>query len=203
MSIDVYDAIIAGVDLDTVLAPDAAALTGNLRESVHRTLEGEQPENTLKAMNPKMREFLCFCKQIYPNRGNPTILSADNVYRFMFYQAFREKKPRGKKETDSPFNLEAYKKVMESYSNPGIVTTVEAAPQPEKPIGESTFALYKATLKRVYCIQKTKQHLGLQWDDIWTDYCKSIHKIVKKRAPAKKKENYEEKVNGDIAPYLM
>ena len=74
MSLDVYDACVATATNPTMATPAGVALTGQLREGVYRRLEEEQPENTRKAMNPKMREFLSFCKVVYAGVGNNTIL---------------------------------------------------------------------------------------------------------------------------------
>ena len=207
MSIDVYDACLAEGTQPTMMSPDGVALTGQLRQGVHRMLEAELPENTRKAINPKMREFLQFCKTVYAGIGNNTILTDDNVYRFMSYVAFREKRKRGgkKKEgnNDKIFDFEEYKQVMSSISSVNASGLVANCPQPDQPVGKASFDLYKATIKRIYHIQKSKGHLVANWDDLWTDHCKNLKKIVYERAPKLKKANYEEKVDATFQPYIM
>ena len=75
--------------------PNDMALEVNLRESVWRLLEDDDPENTKKGFEPKMKEYFVFCCEVYPLDPHNHILQREKMYRFMYYQAFREKKKRG------------------------------------------------------------------------------------------------------------
>jgi hypothetical protein len=86
-------------------------------------LDADNPENTKKAYNPKIREYAAFCDFIYPNEMHRHVLCKDKVYLFMYYQSFLEKKkvggrissPRNKPD----FDAEAYNMVMSTLISPG------------------------------------------------------------------------------------
>ena len=145
--------------LPALQTPANAGQTQALRIGVHNLLAQEVPENTRKAQDPKKDEYRNFCKELWPHDDNATVLTHEKVYRFMYYQAFREQKPRGgsKKEGEGKgeFNFEAYKKVMNVTDNTALTATVQELPQPEKPTTHSTFNAYKAVLRKIYKEQKT------------------------------------------------
>ena len=78
------------------------------------------PENTIKQQQPKQQEYEEFCRTLYPGSDLAVIMNHEKVYKFMYYQAFREQKPRGgnsrrNRGTEGPkpqFDFEAYKAVM-------------------------------------------------------------------------------------------
>jgi hypothetical protein len=71
--------------------PNEVALNVNLQESVWRLLENDNPPNTKKQHEPKMKEYFEFCRVMYPNDPHFNILKREKMYQFMYYQAFREK----------------------------------------------------------------------------------------------------------------
>jgi hypothetical protein len=99
MSLDAHDvAYVAAQERPVELTlqhPNDLQLQGTLKENVWRLLEAEDPENTKKAFEPKMKEYFEFCKTVYPHDPHFNILNRDKMYRFMYFQAFREKKKRG------------------------------------------------------------------------------------------------------------
>ena len=72
-----------------------ANLEDTLRENMINLAEADNPENTKKAFEPKMKEYFEFCKMLYPDNPYNAILSCDKMYCFMYYQAFHEKKTSG------------------------------------------------------------------------------------------------------------
>ena len=184
--------------------PNDVSLDASLRTSVLGMLDGNDPENTKKALEPKMKEYFHFCSLVYPSDQCSQILTKDRVYRFMYYQAFREKKKSGGKRRaqDQPaFDLEGYNGIISRLSSPGSGDDATAYPAPLNPINPCTFDQYKATFRRIYSVQKAKGYLAAQWDDIWTRDLNDLRKHVLNRAPKRKKETYQEKVTGEFSPY--
>lgn len=210
MSLDAHDvAYVAAQERHvepTLQHPNDLQLQGTLKENVWRLLEAEDPENTKKAFEPKMKEYFEFCKTVYPHDPHFNILNRDKMYRFMYFQAFREKKKRGGRRSDNAnkpaFDVEAYREVVSGYLDPTTGTTLSALPTPANPVAKCTIAQYKATFRKLYNIQKMRGVLSAQWDDLWTKDLNDIAKHVTERAPKLKKESYVEKVSNEFAPYL-
>ena len=93
--------------LPLLQTPANAGQTAALRIGVHNLLAAEVPENTRKAQDPKQSEFNNFCKKIYPNDPHATILNHEKVYKFMYYQTFREQKPRGGSKKEGEMNQDS------------------------------------------------------------------------------------------------
>ena len=69
------------------------------------------PANTQKAMDPKVKEYFCYCDLVYPSDPFKYTLEYMKVYKFMCYQAIWEQKPQGGKVTSGDgeyFHLEVY-----------------------------------------------------------------------------------------------
>ena len=186
-------------------APATAGHATALRVGVYNLLRSEVPENTIKQQKPKQDEYNDFCKTVWPDNDLAIIMNHEKVYKFMYYQAFREQKPRGGRkrgdDTGSSFNYEEYQTVMRVTDAAVAQLARDQLPNPKKPTTISVFNAYKAVMRKIYKEQKTLNVLSLQWDDIWTDACRDIELHVKNRAPKVKKETYQEKVNGEFTPF--
>jgi hypothetical protein len=140
--------------------PNEIALNVNLQESVWRLLENDDPINTKKQQEPKMKEYFEFCRVMYPNDPHFTILKREKMYLFMYYQAFREKKKRGgsaaSRANQGAFNLAHYREVMGSFVDPSTGNNLAATPAPAKPISKLVFDAYKATFRKLFRIQKMR-----------------------------------------------
>ena len=82
-----------------------------------------KPTNTVKAFEPKMKEYEQFCEACYPDDNFKYCLDESKLYRFMYYQAFREKKKAGgNKEALAAgcrFDIDEYRQIMNSYADAG------------------------------------------------------------------------------------
>jgi hypothetical protein len=130
------------------------------------------------------------------------------VYKFMYYQSFREQKQRGGKKQQQdkePFNLELYRELMSNFNGyePDSAEALENYPKPSKPIGIAVFDQYKAVFRKMYKVQKAKGILSEHWDRIWMMSLDEMALHVKTRAPRIKRETYQEKVDGEFAPYII
>ena len=146
--------------------PNDLNLTSRLEQGVLQLRESLRPSNTAKAQDPKEEEYMQFCDALYPQDIHRHILNSDRVYRFMFYQAFREKRRTGGRRQNSQlnfFDVDAYNNVMEST---GATTggTVVNFPTPEKPTGPAVFNAYKAVMRKIYKKQVAQRVLSDHWD---------------------------------------
>jgi Centromere DNA-binding protein complex CBF3 subunit, domain 2 len=184
--------------------PEDIGLQSRLEQSVIAIRNSQRPINTLKAMMPKIREFEQFCEQIYPNDPYKYNINAEKAYKFAFYTAFREQYPKGgnsRTQTAATFNKEAYDVMMSAYGvNPG--REVEY-PLANNPIGKAAFQLYKAVIKYIHSEQCARRVCAQPWSHIWMNPCNELHKHVKERAPLLKLQSYQEKVDGEFAPYTI
>jgi Centromere DNA-binding protein complex CBF3 subunit, domain 2 len=181
-------------------------LHSHLQTSVITMQEDSRPENTMKAMDPKTKEYFAYCELEYPNDAYKYILNFSKVYKFMYYQSFREQKQRGgKKQEKELFDLEQYRELMSCFNGyePDSAEALEKYPKPSKPIGRATFDQYKAVFRTMYRVQKAKGVLSEHWDGIWMMSLDEMAMHVKTRAPRIKRETYQEKVDGEFAPYII
>ena len=169
-----------------------------------------KPTNTVKAFQPKMEEYEQFCEQCYPDDNFKYCLDESKLYRFMYYQAFREKKKAGgNKEalaSGSRFDVEEYRQIMNSYADAGRIATGGGSavfPQPTNPISRATFDQYKACMKMIHEDQKSINVCSLPWEMLWKQNCRNLQNHVKERAPLLRRLNYVEKVNGEFSGYTI
>jgi hypothetical protein len=76
--------------------PNDININIQIQRSVQTMNDSFRPTNTSKVHEPKIEEFFGFCDSIYEDEPYKYNLSFEKVYRFMFYQSFREQKKRGK-----------------------------------------------------------------------------------------------------------
>jgi hypothetical protein len=71
-----------------------------LKSFVHGHKLANCPDNTKRAINPKVREWVTFCNYVYGEIPKETwyTLNSDNTYKFKLYQAMRPKKAQGGKK---------------------------------------------------------------------------------------------------------
>jgi hypothetical protein len=191
-----------------VALPNELELNANLEQTVLELREESRPSNTAAAQDPKVQEFFHFCDVVYDHDQFKYNLNCDKVYRFMFYVSFREQKARGQTKAQKAaraagqyFDIEDYRQVMAGFNgDPG---SLIHRPAPEKPIGKCTYTAYKAVFRKIYKVQIARKVLSLQWDHIWTMAFDELYNHVKERTPLMKKLTYQEKVDGEFAPYMI
>jgi hypothetical protein len=183
-----------------------AILNSHLETSVLTMQEDVRPDNTQRAMDPKAKEFFIYCDLKYLTDPFKYILSYQMIYKFMYYQSFREQKNRGGKKGDKVvFNVEVYDELVAQFagSDPDSVEALNNYPRPTKPIGKATFDLYKAVFRKLYKVQQARNVLSLHWDSLWQMGLDEMAAHVKVRAPKVKRATYQEKVDGEFAPYII
>ena len=177
--------------------------TAHLERAVQQFMADERPENTKKAIDTKIKEFFRYCEEIYTYDPHRYHLEPIKVYRFMFYQAMRSHRPRGgKNRVPVVFDKQEFNAVMDHYSKWMSENSGLPPPTPPNPLSERLFAQYKTGLKKIHeqeIARKVTQYTT--FNQIWTEPIVMIHKWTKTRLAKKKKENYEEKVDHEFAPY--
>ena len=97
--------------------------TGIFATQAQRVLEDTRldiPVNTNRAYGPKEKEFIAFAREIFSNQALPDIVTEEKVFAFLYYQAYRSPKKRGRRRrgtTQSIFNSEDYREVLASTNN--------------------------------------------------------------------------------------
>ena len=185
-------------------APVETEADSKREQVVLRLTDWNRPENTMQAYDGKTEEYYEYCDVLYPHKRNRYILNPTYVYRFIFYQAMRPKKKRGRrpsKRIGGHFDLELYKETMAKYE--AWFENADNSPpvEPDNPVGEATIALYKTVLRNIYRKQTAERSQDLTWDQIWTLPSINLHNLVKIRRPAADKRNYKEKFEDDLSPY--
>lgn len=185
--------------------PNAGNQVSNMRTYILQLSEECRPKNSSKSYDGKVAEFFQFCDLVFPMDPYKYCLNFDKVYKFMFYQSFREKKAYGGNKDHIRngiyFDKEAYDLLAAAFSHVSGEDPVR--PDPKDPIGPSCFGVYKATLKKIYKVQIAQGFQSQTWDMIWQEALDQIAKHVKERKPKHKKLNYHEKLDGTFAPYLI
>jgi hypothetical protein len=191
----------SGPTAPNILLPGQVGLEARMQRSVLRLQDAYRPVNTAKAIDSKMDEYFQYINYVYYNDPYKNNLSADKVYRFMFFQAFREQKKKGgtkaQRTSGVKFDYETYDSLISRYRGNGRGESLPdfATLTPDKPTKISTFSQYKAMFRRLYKYQLTYNVIGLIWDQVWTLPFESLAQHVKTREPMRKKANYEEKVS--------
>lgn len=189
--------------------PNDFELNSNLEQTVLHLREECRPLNTQKAQDPKVLEYFQYCDLEYEHDPYRYTLNCARVYRFMWYQCFREQKKKGGTKAERAaraqgqyFNYEEYKEVTRNFTN-GPSSATALPPTPKNPIGKSVFDAYKAVFRRIYKVQIAKKVLADTWEVIWQMCFDELYKHVKERVPLMKKANYAEKIEGEFAPYTI
>jgi hypothetical protein len=166
----------------TMAPPEETAMDSRLEQTVLRITYEYRPDSTTTVYDSKSNKYFQYCTSFYPNDPYAKVLSQYKVYRFMFYQSFRNQKKRGGKSEDratgTKFSRADYDEVMGRYENFFSSDNNRAAPpEPTKPVGKQTIDQYKAVLRWVYKTQTAQRVLGVVWDQIWTLPCVSNYTL--------------------------
>ena len=78
-----------------VASPGQMDVQPSLEQAVQRVRNVYRPESSKSIYEGKTTEYFEYCDFAYPNDPYAKILDAGKMYKFMFYQTFREQKKRG------------------------------------------------------------------------------------------------------------
>ena len=129
--------------------------------------ESKKDGGTAKAFGPKILEFHQYCDCCYPNHYSKYHLEYDKVYRFMFYQVYREKRKDGTNENRKNniyFDKADYDKVMAVfYATPTAAggDMAQLPPNPKNTVGVCTYSQWKAVFRVMYKYEVANWHTSL------------------------------------------
>lgn len=193
-----------------IIAPNQVGANKRMAEYVAEERKNKRRSNTTIAYEPKRVEFEEFCESEFKDdKSTMYTVDADKVYRFMFYTAMREKKKTGgKKKKNAPpkkqFDKDGYKKVAGPFFDKGSTARIlESVKKPTEPLQWQQFNTYRTVLKNLHAEQRSKGCNGHPWDLVWTCNCKDLEKLVKERMPEIKRLTFQEKLDGEMAPYKI
>ena len=181
-------------------------LDNNLTSSITEQTKAITPEATSKQYDPKIREYKAFCDHAYSNDTFPHSLTKWKLYRFMYYQSFREQKKRGGRRRNPPpiFDAQEYDRIISYYhtnNEASSETMLTNMPNPKKPIKAMMFEAYKSALRRYH---RTLQNEGLcndVWEIIWAAPHDELRTFVQTRQVRVDRANYVEKIGREFEPY--
>jgi hypothetical protein len=162
------------------------------------------PDNSNDIYDNKTKEYFQYCDYCYPTDNYNKVLEANKLYRFMFYQAFRNQKKRGGKrgtENSIRFDPVDYELVTKTYQTWMLGNSNAEPPEPKIPVQNSTMDQYKAVFRKVHKQQSAQRVTSSHWEQIWTLPLENLHKLVKQRRQSVRKCNYAEKLEAEFAPY--
>ena len=161
--------------------------------------------NTDKSYKPKIAEFREYCDWRWSSIPAPQRYAVDNLklYEFLFYQSFRERYKRGgaRRTSNHGFDHEDFKAVFQTYTgsrNPG-----ESCPEPENPLGADSVGAYRSAVRLLWEEQQsdpTIENLP-PWEFVYNRKVRELYKLVTNRRHRIKKARYDEKLDGEFAPY--
>ena len=200
-------------------------LTG-VRDLVFQQHLASRPTNTIRAIDPKIKEWEQFCDNVYPKVEVTTEryrLTADKTYQFMLYQAMRPKKERGggkgkKRKIDEVvvkvkvkggegFNVLLYNQIMKNFSDKSVAALGQKvlAHQTQDPLGFRQFCAYKAALIAVH-----RMHISMRLSEnvpfeptIWGPDHVCLMNVIKNRKHEISESRFDEKMGSDATPYTQ
>ena len=179
----------------TVAMRDAAAFpTMNLVTAVRQQRQSTMKQNTRLAYDPKKVEWYDFCRLTC--NDNIGTVTPEKCYKFLFYQAFRNKRTASKPHK---LTLQEFNEIFSLYNER--VANDQDIPDPENPICYSTLNTYRASVKEIWSEQVAEQRNSLTWDLIFQKHCLDLYKLIKGRQARVDKARYVEKIDAEFAPF--
>jgi hypothetical protein len=190
--------------IQPIQPPLAVDMNPILEQTVLAIQREYTPDNSNDIYDNKTKEYFQFCDYCYPTDNYNKVLEANKLYRFMFYQAFRNQKKRGGKrvtENSIRFDPVDYNLITTKYQTWMLGNSNVEPPEPALPVQNSTMDQYKAVFRKLHKQQSAQRVTGSHWEQIWTLPLENLHKLVKQRRQKVRKATYAEKLEAEFAPY--
>lgn len=185
-----------------------------------------RPVGTTKAYGRKKIEFRRFCEAMCQDEPESAwyLVTPAKAFLFVWYQAHRKKRTAGRSQSrrsrrsrrshDSddedddvvdesqvpPFDKEEFRVLKALYgpqSNPNGDRT------PPDPLGYSQIRQYSAVVRDVLLDQQKQGINSLLWDEVNNPMFQALTKTTGTRAARVRHRNAEEKIDQDVAPFLI
>jgi hypothetical protein len=158
--------------------------------AVRQQQEENRKNNTQLAYDPKKEEWYQFCYHSYGNSIGATTVLPERLFRFLFYQAFRSRRSRGKK---SPYNI------IEEYSTH--FRNGQSIPDPPDPVSFQTLSTYRASVRSIWEEQSAASANSLSWDQVYKKPCRDLFKAVQSRSTRVARIRFDEKIDGEFSTF--
>jgi hypothetical protein len=156
------------------------------------------PDSIKNVYDGKKKEYELYCEAVYPDNQFKYTVDRDKTYAFLYYQAHRLQKKRGKRKLGvaiSAFNHTEYKEAMkklhtssvpvEPDPDPTLATEEEETePLNEKlnlPVGIEQMNHYKSMLKTMWKDQRQQNVNSFGWEQVWCNQHEELYLWVKSR----------------------
>jgi hypothetical protein len=80
------------VNQQALTQPEETAFDSQLEQTVLQIQSEYRPDSTSTIYDAKSQEYFAYCTSLYPTNPYAKVLSQYKVYRFVFYQCFRDQK---------------------------------------------------------------------------------------------------------------
>jgi hypothetical protein len=164
--------------------------------AVRQQQEENRKNNTQLAYDPKKEEWYQFCYHSYGNSIGATTVLPERLFRFLFYQAFRSRRSRGKK---SPFDPAECDNIIEEYSTH--FRNGQSIPDPPDPVSFQTLSTYRASVRSIWEEQSAASANSLSWDQVYKKPCRDLFKAVQSRSTRVARIRFDEKIDGEFSPF--
>ena len=170
-------------------------------------------DNTDRAYRTIVYEFIEFSDYIRGHKEQALryLVSVENILRFVWFQAYRSKRPGGKggaakrKDVDAAylyFTPSEYQALLEQHNK--ATRERQSPPDPEGGgLGISHLEHTKSGLKKLYREQVSERTNAHHWEAVWTQPCQDLFLLVKNRKQRIAKAMHSEKVDAASSPYLL
>lgn len=171
--------------------------SGPFAVQAQRILDQEERltrRNTKIAYDRKGKEFLAFCKAVYSSQDIPTTVTEEKVFGFLFYQAYRPCRKRGRKRNASAdviFDLEEFNSVINQEN-------ISA-----KPVAYDVVNQYLCSILKIWKKQVDMNANNLSRDQIRSERVQRLLMTVKTRKKTVARLNFEEKLESEFLPFLL
>jgi hypothetical protein len=195
-----YPAVVPHVPPHYRVDADGRVVNTNsvMQQHVEAQRSDIRPDSIKNVYDNKKKEYELYCEVVYPDDQFKYTVDADKTYAFLYYQAHRLQKKRGKPKLGvaiSVFNHTEYKEVMKKLTastssvpiepgEPGTESTVEVEPLNEKlnlPVGIEQMNHYKAMLKSLWKDQRQRSVNSFGWEQVWCNQHEELYLWVKSR----------------------
>ena len=175
-----------------------AFTSGSFAVQAQRILDHEDQltrRNTNLAYGRKGQGFPAFCQAVYSEHEFPTIVTEEKVFGFLYYQAYRQARKRGRKRWNtgdvSLFDVDDFRAVLaaDSYH--------------EKPVAYDVVNQYLCSILKIWKRQVDMNANNLTKDQIRSERVHRLLATVKTRRTTIHKLNFEEKLQSEFLPYLL
>ena len=185
--------------------PRQDTLGASMEQLTMKIREDDRPANTRSAYDNKTTEFYQFCDFYAPDDPFRRHLTYDKAHQFMWYTTFREQKKQGgrkKGPNQRFFDVEEYQELIKNHFDDNL-RAKGTHPVPKRPISKSLFDQYKACLKNIWLEEVAHKRTSVAWEQIWCEPLRQLRDHVINRLPKIKKQNFEEKLASEFAPYML